>query len=429
MDYPKVLVVGINPWVDNTGINTLINFFQDWDSDRLAHIYTREGLPNTTVCSHFFQISEMNIVKNLIGRKAIIGKKVYNVPHTNGNNGVSHQKSLYHKFGNIASMAREFIWKFGKWDNQALRDFIDDFNPDVLFFPTYSNVYMNRLQNYIADYCGRPVILYASDDNFSFKSIRHTPLSLIHRTWIRKHMHRLFNRCAKMMVIAPMVKKEYDSMFGMDCIVMTKGIDLTQHPYKGKPVVSPIKIVYTGKLIYGRWKSLAKVAEVVESVKNQGSSVEFDIYTTDNLSDKQIKAFNRIGTTIKGSIPLSEVPQVLSNADIVVFAESLDRGYKNLARLSLSTKITDYLQSGKCIFAIGDKEIAPIDYLRSNDAAIIATNYEEIGNRLMELVENPSKIISYGRNAYECAKRNHNKQNQQRLLFQTIVKVTKNDNE
>ena len=429
MDYPKVLVVGINPWVDNTGINTLINFFQDWDSDRLAHIYTREGLPNTTICSNFFQISETNIVKSLIGRKAIIGRKVYNTPHSNVTPEESHQKSIYRKLGNLATLAREFIWKFGKWENMALRDFLDEFNPDVLFLPTYSNVYMNRLQNYIADYCGKPVILYASDDNFSFKSIRHTPLSLLHRAWIRKHMHQLFNRCAKMMVIAPMVKKEYDSTFGMDCVVLTKGLDLTQHSYKEKSIGSTIKIVYTGKLIYGRWKSLAKMAEAVESIRTQGRSIEFDIYTTDKLSDKQIKAFNRNGTTIKGSVPLSEVPFVLSNADIVVFAESLDRRYKNLARLSLSTKITDYLQSGKCIFAIGDKGIAPIDYLRSNDAAIIATNYEEIGNRLMELVENPSKIISYGRNAYECAKRNHNKQDQQRLLFQTIVKVNKNDNE
>lgn len=429
MDYPKVLVVGINPWVDNTGINTLINFFQDWDSNRLAHIYTRDGLPNTNICSNFFQISETNLIKNLLGRKVSVGQTVYNTPSSRSIQYDSHKKSVYRKFGNFAVLARELAWKLGSWDNKALKCFLDEFNPDVLFFPTYSSVYMNRLQNWIADYCNKPVILYASDDNFSYKSIRHTPLALIHRSWIRRHMQRLFNRCNQMMVIAPFVKREYDSLFGMDSVVMTKGVDLSQFPYTEKKIDSTIKIVYTGKLIYGRWKSLAKMAEAVAMVNHFGHSVEFEIYTTDNLSKKQIKSLSHHGTMIKGAVPLSNIPAILAQSDIVVFAESLDPKYRNLARLSLSTKITDYLRSGKCIFAIGDTGIAPIDYLRENNAAVIACSFDEIGNQLLKLIENPSKIVSYGKQAYECVKRNHNKEKQSQLLVQTIADVITRSNE
>ena len=49
MENKRVLVVGINPWIDNTGINTLINFFDGGGADAVAHIYTRDKLPNTRV--------------------------------------------------------------------------------------------------------------------------------------------------------------------------------------------------------------------------------------------------------------------------------------------------------------------------------------------------------------------------------------------
>ena len=78
MEYPKVLVVGINPWIDNTGINTLINFFEVWDKEKLAHIYTREKLPNTHVCDKFFRISEPQVVRSVFKRKTKTGESVYN---------------------------------------------------------------------------------------------------------------------------------------------------------------------------------------------------------------------------------------------------------------------------------------------------------------------------------------------------------------
>lgn len=423
MASPKVLVVGINPWVDNTGINTLINFFQNWGADRIAHIYTRDGLPSTHICNNFFQISESKLIKNLIGKTSAPGTRVQNTAGSIKSGKIDKTKSIYQKFGEVAFLAREIIWKLGRWESKELKEFLDEFSPDVLFFPTYSNVYMNRLQNFIADYCKKPVILYASDDNFSYKSISHRPLSLLHRAWVRKQLRRLFDRSAQVMVIAPKVKEEYDSLFGKDSVIMTKGIDFSDFPYTEKSIGSPLRIVYTGKLIYGRWKSLSALSAAVEQLNEKGNSIEFDIYTTDNLSESQENSLSHKGTTIKEPVPLSEVPRVLENADIVVFAESLDPKYKNLARLSLSTKITDYLRSGKCIFAIGDKEIAPIDYLRRNDAAVIADSYEEIGPRLMQLISKPASIIAYGKKAYDCARRNHDKKAQAAILADTVQKA------
>ena len=202
---------------------------------------------------------------------------------------------------------------------------------------------------------------------------------------------------------------------------MTKGIDFSNYPYQEKPINNPIKMVYTGKLIIGRWKSLAAIANVLGEINKDQMKIELDIYTTDELSTKQEKALNKHGCVVKGALTLSEVQAVQKEADVLVFVESLENKYKNTARLSFSTKITDYLRSGKCIFAIGDKEIAPIDYFTRYDSAITATTYKEIKDKLIAMVEEPKIITEYSKKGYECGVEHHSKGKMNELLTKTIL--------
>lgn len=213
-------------------------------------------------------------------------------------------------------------------------------------------------------------------------------------------MKYIVEHSVKLMVIAPKQKEEYNRIFGIDSVVMTKGIDF--EPFESYQVGNPIRMVYTGKLIIGRWKSLAAIADAFQKINQNGIRIKLDIYTTDSLTDEQNKLLNRNGCSVKGALTLEQVKTVQKEADILVFAESLEKKFKNIARLSFSTKITDYLRSGKCIFAIGDKDIAPIDYFNRYDSAVTATTYEEIENKLIELVNVPNIVLEYAKKAYNC---------------------------
>ena len=120
---------------------------------------------------------------------------------------------------------------------------------------------------------------------------------------------------------------------------------------------------------------------------------------------------------------MDQVHQVQKEADILVFVESLEKKFRYTARLSFSTKITDYLKSGKCIFAVGDSQIAPIDYFNRFDSAITATSYAEIGEKLSMLAENAKLIEEYSRKAFECGKMNHDKQKMQKKLHHAIMEA------
>lgn len=427
---PKVLVVSTNAWRDNTGINTLIDFFKCWDSDRIAQIYTKAALPNTTVCNHFFRISENAVLKSILERNIVTGSVVYDDTQASRLDfqAVAHEKRIYSsykgKVREVLSLCRELVWKFGKWKTADLDDFIDEFDADVLFIPIYPTIYMGRIQKYVMQHTGKPVVSYLADDNYTYKSVRKDPLSLIHRHVLRKYVKYIVEHSAKLMVIAPKQKEEYDCIFGVNSVVMTKGIDYK--PFEEYCVHSPIRMVYTGKLIIGRWKSLAAIAEGLERINRDGIRMVLDIYTTDRLTKKQNRLLNRSGCHIKGALTLQQVEEVQKEADVLVFVESLEEKYKNTARLSFSTKITDYLRRGKCIFAIGDKEIAPIDYFRRYDSAITATSYEEIVKRLDELIQDPGKISEYAQKGYKCGIENHERGKMDERLIHTLIAAAKN---
>ncbi len=422
--YPKVLVVSINAWRDNTGINTLIDFFKNWDKNSLAQVYTRSALPSTSVCDNFFRISENAVIKSLLNRKVKTGEITTNEEKNEEKSAESKaEQNLYNskrKLSLLLSFCREIVWKFGRWKTNELDEFIKDFAPDVLFLPIYPTIYMGRLQKYIMKKTGKPVVSYIADDNYSYKSVGKNPIALLSRMFLRKYVKYIVKNSSKLLVIAPKQKEEYDRIFGVDSQVLTKGIDFSEIPFEEKELNNPIKLVYTGKLIIGRWKSLAAIAEALAKINEKGIKAELDIYTTDTLTKEQEKVLNLGGSCVKGALTLEEVGQVQKNADVLVFVESLEKKYKNAARLSFSTKITDYLKNGKCILAIGDKDIAPIDYFNRFDSAVTASSYEEIKEKLVWLIENPEKIAEYSKKGYDCGVENHNKDKMDKILINAI---------
>lgn len=428
---PKVLVVSTNAWRDNTGINTLIEFFKCWTPARLAQIYTRSTLPNTSVCNEFFRISENAVMKSVLKRGIKTGSRVQNERTGDLDSEAKAEESMYsHRgkgAGHFLSFCRELVWLLGKWRTKELDTFLEECSPDVLFIPVYPTIYMGRIQKYIIKKTKKPVVSYLADDNYTYKSVRKHPIAILERFFLRKHVKYIVDHSSQLMVIVPKQKEVYDNIFGTDSAILTKGIDFSEIPFEPKPVSNPIKMVYTGKLIIGRWKSLSAIAEALGKINADGVKAELDIYTTDILTDEQKKALNRNGCAVKGALPLSEVQKVQRDADVLIFVESLERKYKYTAWLSFSTKITDYLKNGRCIFAIGDKEISPIDYFSKYSSAITATNYDEIGKKLQELVAHPAVISEMAKRAYNCGVEHHSKETMNVLLTKTLIEAAQNE--
>lgn len=425
---PKILSVSLSTWRSDSGIHTQTDLFKFWQPDKVAQIYTKSDLPNTPVCNRFFQISENAVIKSVFNRKPV-GRPVENgeTANSDAQKAIDSEKKLYAKAHKrkswLMTLAREFVWMFGRWKSKELDAFIKDFDPDVYFMPIYPVAYMGWLQLHILKKNPKPYVCYLSDDNYTYKPCGKNIFAYIHRFMLRRVVKKLAINCSQMFTITQTEAEETDRTFGTQSIVLTKGIDYSNLEYKQKEISSPIRMVYTGKMIIGRSNSLVEISKAMQRINQNEQKITLDIYSPDVMDDSTMEYLNSNGCCYRGVVPKEEVAAIQENADIVVFVESLEKEHRFAARLSFSTKLTDYFKSGKCIFAIGDKSIAPIIYLRDEDAAIIATEYSEIQKNLEMLIEQPELIGKYSKKAFDCGKRNHDEPIIREKFVSTFIKA------
>lgn len=422
---PKVLVIDVNAWRNDAGSNTLREIFSCWDPDRLAVVYTSSQLPDSKICKNYFQISENQVLKSVFRPMMRVGQVVENTPIDDSDDAVverTRYQRAHKKHSKWMRLAREVVWKLGHWRTPALKKFILDFDPDVIFVPIFPSAYMGRIQEYIIKLSGKPTVGYLADDNYSYDACKDV-VDYIHRFWTRQYVGPLARGCREMFVIVDKEKEDTDRRFGTNSVILTKSIDFTGRTFKHKSHDLPLKIVYAGSLLLGRDKTLALVADAINAMNKDGIMAELFIYSQNQPDSKMMQKLDCASSHYCGSVPYQQIQEILEDADVVIFAETLDGKDANIAKLSFSTKITDYLSNGKCILAIGKEDIAPIDYFRKYDSALVATTKEGIIRQIKAIVGNPKIINEYGEKAFNCAVINHDKTLMIDRFIDTIYKA------
>jgi len=327
--------------------------------------------------------------------------------------------SIYHHRNRLLLWAREFGWKLGNWNSKELNEYIDSVNPEVLLFPIEGYPYFNRINEYIIKRRhSKKVIGYLWDDNFTYKQHPHSLIYKIERYYLRKQVKRLVASCTDVLAICPKMKEECDKEFGINSILLTKPI-FNHGEFQPYQISSPIKILYTGKLIIGREQTAIKVVDAIKEINKDGQKVILDIFTNTILPEK-IK--NQIAIegccNIHPPVQQNEVAALQREADVLLFLEALSD--KDLtARLSFSTKLTDYFAAGKCIWAVGNKDLGPISYIEREDAGMVSTEEQTIKDVITKIINTPDVISEYANKGYECGKRNHDG----RMIIEKLINI------
>ena len=415
----KVLVCSVMCWNKTTGSDTFSTLMQGYEIDNIANVYMREGTPDSDVCRNYYEISENAVIKSVLKRKAKTGKRIktdeIDLNAVNENALATTERYKKHrKNRNIFKLfARELLWMFGKWKTKELNDFLDDFKPEVVFFAMEGYIHFARINRYILKKTRAKGIGYFWDDNFTYKQSKKIGYK-IYRFFQRMSLKKLSKMCTSFFAISPKTKKEADEAFGINCEILTKPIDFENRKFEETELSHPLKMVYTGKLIIGRYDTIELIGKALDEINKDKVKIELDVYTMTEIEDtSKLSKY----VHLMEAVPQTEVAQIQKNADILLFAEATEGEHSQVARLSFSTKITDYLGSGKCIFAVGNKDVAPMEYLRDEDGAITAYDYDSILKALNEIANNQELVKEYAKKAFELGKRNHDKKIIQERLF------------
>ena len=405
----KVLVITKGAWNDsnNTG-NTLSNIFSGMDCLELSNIFCSSQSPQNNVCKSYYRISEEEMLKSVfmplkkIGERMEIGEEKVRNDEIVLNNFRKNRKPIYFAI-------REMIWLKIKWCNARLKSFLDESEPDIVFMPAYDAIYMHNIYNFVLRYTHAKGIMFFMDDYFSDNDSLDI-ISKLRLARSKKIVKYSVSASKLHYAISKKMCLEYARIFNIEIKLLYKGfkVDKTNDIKRFKTINDPIKILYAGNLMLGRWKTLIQICEVIDELNKETVKAELEIYSGNILNNKIIERVNTYkGCKFGGSIKQDDVKKKLKESDIVLHVESLDIAERLKTRSTFSTKIVDYLEYGKCIFCVGWNEAASIEYLEENDAAYVAHTINEIKDKLTKLVNNPALIFGYQKKAWECGRRNH----------------------
>ena len=423
---PRILVFTVSSWSSRGGANTYASLLEKYDSALVANLCIRDESPSSSVASRYFAISESKVIKSILKRKIKTGEEKTSTIEADETT-VAEHKARYKKYGKKRKysmlFARELVWKMGKWKTKELDEFLDSFKPDIILHSMEGYIHLNRIIEYAIKRTGAKAIGYIWDDNFTYKQSKSLGYK-IYRFFQRKSLKKLSKKTDAFFAITEKTKKEADKFFGIESIVLTK-------PLSSEPTVDygllekPIKVLYTGNLYIGRDRSLLRLVNCLKELEKPSEHFKIDVYTQTQLSEDMRNALNCDFCEIHEPIPQSEVLKKQKEADILLFLEDVDGKDARVARLSFSTKTTDYLSSGKCIFAIGNLDAAPIEYLKENDTALVATNDNEIKNAIEQIVNNENILVEYATRSANLGLLNHNKKKIEETFYKTIEGVLK----
>lgn len=373
----------------NAAGNTFSNWLTDWPDTEISSLYSRATMAHNGFCSSFYSVSPLSIIKNLFTpwKIGIYTKKEYKVQKSLS--GIESNLIKKTKLGHLGLLfiLNDIIINTRLWQNKKYKEYIRNFNPDIVFYFAKSEAFIYQNLKYLKRYTNAKFVAYFADDMYSKyhdKGIKN---------WIfRQRFPKLVKMADKNYGASKLMCDTYSQWFNISLTPLYKGCLISNSK---DHVNVPIRIIYAGNLYYGREKTLAAIANALKSINGEKQLAILEIYTNAIITDEIDKSLNIKGSSkIMGSRPFSEIQEILKNADIVLHVESFEPKYVKIVKLSYSTKISDCLQSGSMMLVIGPNGIASVEEAKQLDGVMVINNELSIRNRLKDLLMNPQLILN-----------------------------------
>lgn len=424
-DLPKVLVIASTPFskTKNNG-KTLSSFFETYDRTLIAQFSYSDGDFNSDICDNYYFFTKEDVLR---GNKGAAYKSAGILMKENimeSGKKKSFIKRFFHVFSQarnpIALWIKDRIWK--KADYSKALDWIDQFDPDVVFFQGFSMAYG---YDFALNVCKRnniPLILELTDDY----TYRLYPLSIIEKINHKRYMNvftEAITLASKTIVISDLMKEEYESRFGGDMDVMMNAVNTKNFNYDCER--TPNDYVYAGNLLLNRWKVLRNLGKALLQINQKAT---LNIYTPDVPPKHILKSLSKVSSIrYGGRLTKDELECRLKKCEYVVHVEAFDKKNRKITRLSMSTKISEYVACGAKILAIGPSDVASMKCISDNNLGIWV--YNPSVKRIAERLNREITVEDYERNATEFIKKCASESNGTRIKKYITDAVTHCRNE
>ena len=412
----NVLVITRNAWDDTNSIgNTMSNFFGGLENVNTANIYFRSSKPNNRVCTKYFHVTEQQLIRNLFTPEKCGNAFEYSYAGEEKSGYSSEKKliSVIHKFGIKGVYAlSDKLWDEKKWLNKRFDDFIEGFDPDVVFtfvkaLPQYYHTIKHLHEKH-----HKKIIVWIADDEYTVLS--QSPLKKDKKKIER--LRYILNIASAVWGCSKEMCEYYNSVFGCNAKPLYKSCSFDFSVRTS--VNTPVRLVYAGNLLFGRIDILKRVIKQLEKINKNGTAAVLDIYSSTPVAPDEKNVLQQSGAVrFHGVKPYSEIQKIMSDSDLVLHIESFDEKEIIKTKYSFSTKIIDCLQSGSVMLAIGPGEIASIKYAKTIPGAFVIDSPNDISAKLSEVIGEKDSYPKRAESIRDFAEKNHGKEPNRCFVF------------
>lgn len=405
--YPKVLIL-CDRFDDCTGMGvTLTNLFKDWPKECVA---LASYSINKTLCERIRPCARYFALDSQFADAASITVR-------------NPQSKSY-----LRKTAKWIYTKLGVSDftnirlSNELKMFIDDFKPDIIFTALGDIRRIRFSETVHAYYPSAKLALYIVDD---------WPDSRFYGRWFEpiwrwkysKAVQNIVNHSDVRLSICQKMSDVYARRYGATFLPFHNPVDLEEwwniksHPCYDSSVLS---IIYVGKINRDTERQLIKLAECAETLSSEGRKIKFDIFSPSHIPQR-LHEFKH--TEVKGSVTNATMPSLLKSYSLLFLTLGFSKETRNYVKLSMPTKLTEYLASETPILLYAPKEIALTEYLSENGAAYTCTDEGALDSALRTAMDNQMVRNSVVENARLLVSRHDSKivrENFRKLLLQGI---------
>ena len=355
--FPKVLLLDFS-FDNTTGMGvTLTNLFKDWPVDRVGVMSDRVNpdLCNSIrPCSSYIGVSKSISVQTNKAKARVIAPQ---------NRVRKVIRNVYHRLGIDELNYKPYIHPH---NIEAMKSFA----PDIVFCGL-GNLNRMKLCMKIHELLPKSkVVLYIVDDWVNSRVSEKWP-SFIWKQRYDKAFRKILSFSSGNVSICQEMSDAYKERYGVRFVPFHNPVDVSFWeslcpPKKYGP--DTVSLLYVGKINADTEDCLIDCCKIVESLNKEGKSIRFDVYSPDyqlkhNLFDKYKNC------SLFPPIPHEEIPNLTKSYTSLFLTLGFSRHSVKYVKLSMPTKLSEYLASGLPVVLYCSNEIALYHYIYAMDCA------------------------------------------------------------
>ena len=422
---PRVLVIAANPFSDiNNNGKTLKSIFSVFPKDSLCMFYTRPQdnvIGDGVYASSYYAVAEMDIIRSILHQsRSCGGVQVFDGEKDKAiANNKTYRWFLNGRLKDVGWL-RSLLWRTRRWDTQDFKDWYLACRPDIVFALLGGASPLFTISKEVASKLNIPLALYFTDDY-----LLHSPQkSLFDKIRYRKNL-KAFKDIVEFssirFCIGELMCEKYSDFFKKPFYPIMNVVDIKPfNPYQTNNVKP--RCSYFGSLWLDRWKMLVRLASII------GDVADIYVYSSSELRPEMREALSQTGIRLCKPVLGDAYQSAIFNSDYLLHVESDSLEYRERTALSISTKLPEYLVSGKPIIGFGPKEIASMRLLNDNGIGIVISSEEDemsCRERILSFIRNSSYQHELVIKAYEFAAKNYDKKKTServlKQLYNTVI--------